>query len=160
MKPYLFRILSVALVMLMVTSCLIPSSKERYLVNFERFVKNVEKNAKEFKRKDWRWAEKRYRLYSRKWHDKFREDLSLKEQMHVASLKLRYQAVREGSKMRRIVDEKLAKDLEKIGEDMGTYFDENLERDLDKLTKGAREIGDSAAKVVDDLLKEIRKKKE
>jgi dipeptidase len=160
MKPYLFRILTFTLVMLMVSSCLIPASKERYLANFERFVNNVEKNSKEFKRKDWRWADKRYRLYSDNWYEKFREELTLREQLQIAGLKIRYKALKEGSRMRRIVDEKLAEDLEKLGEDMGKYFDENLERDVDKLTKGAREIGDSAVKVVEDLLKEIRKKKE
>jgi dipeptidase len=160
MKPYLFRIFTLTLVMLMVSSCLIPASKERYLANFERFVNNVEKNSKEFKRKDWRWADKRYRLYSDNWYEKFREELTLREQLQIAGLKIRYKALKEGSRMRRIVDEKLAEDLEKLGEDMGKYFDENLERDVDKLTKGAREIGDSAVKVVEDLLKEIRKKKE
>lgn len=160
MKPYLFRIIAAALVMLIVSSCLIPASKERYLANFERFVNNVEKNSKEFKRKDWRWADKRYRLYSDNWYEKFREELSLKEQLQIAGMKIRYQALKENSKMQRIVDEKLAEDLEKLGEDMGKYFDENLERDMDRLTKGAREIGDSAVKVVEDILKEIRKKKE
>jgi len=160
MKPYLFRIIAAALVILIVSSCLIPASKERYLANFERFVNNVEKNSKEFKRKDWRWADKRYRLYSDNWYEKFREELSLKEQLQIAGMKIRYQALKENSKMQRIVDEKLAEDLEKLGEDMGKYFDENLERDMDRLTKGAREIGDSAVKVVEDILKEIRKKKE
>ena len=160
MKPYLFRIIAAALVILIVSSCLIPASKERYLANFERFVNNVEKNSKEFKRKDWRWADKRYRLYSDNWYEKFREELSLKEQLQIAGMKIRYQALKENSKMQRIVDEKLAEYLEKLGEDMGKYFDENLERDMDRLTKGAREIGDSAVKVVEDILKEIRKKKE
>lgn len=160
MKPYLFRIFTLTLVMLALSSCLIPASKERYLANFERFINNVEKNSPEFKRKDWRWAEKRYRLYSDNWYEKFREEFSLKEQLQIAGLKIRYQALKEGSRKRRIVDEKLAEDLEKLGEDMGKYFDENLERDVDKLTKGAREIGDSAVKVVEDILKEIRKKKE
>lgn len=160
MKLYLFRILAVTLVMLVVSSCLIPASKERYLANFERFVDNIENNSKEFKRKDWRWADKRYRLYRDNWYDRFREDLTLKEQLQIAGLKIRYQALKEGSRPRQIVDEKLAEDLEKLGEDMGKYFDENMERDVDRLTKGAREIGDSAVKVVEDILKEIRKKKE
>jgi hypothetical protein len=159
MKPHFLRILTVTLVMLVVSSCVIPVSKERYLANFERFVNNVEKNSKDFKRKDWRWADKRYRLYSDNWYEKFREELTLKEQLQIAGMKIRYMALKEGSKMRRIVDEKLAEDIEKLGEDMGKYFDENLERDVDRLTKGAREIGDSAVKVVEDILKEIRRKK-
>jgi len=160
MKPLFYKVFVWAALVLFVSSCLIPASKERYLANFERFVKNVEKNASEFKKKDWIWAERRYRQYSEKWYAKFKEDLTLKEQIQVATLRLRFQAVKEGSNVLRHLDEKMLKDLEKLNKDMGKYFDENFERDLEKITKGAREIGDSARKVVDDLMKELRKRKE
>ncbi len=160
MKPLFYKVFVWAALVLFVSSCLIPASKERYLANFERFVKNVEKNASEFKKKDWIWAERRYRQYSEKWYAKFKEDLTLKEQIQVATLRLRFQAVKEGSNVLRHLDEKMLEDLEKLNKDMGKYFDENFERDLEKITKGAREIGDSARKVVDDLMKELRKRKE
>lgn len=143
-----------------VSSCLIPAKKERYLVNFERFVKNIEKNSVNFKARDWRWADKRYKLYGTEWYQKFREELTLKEQLQIAELKIRYHAVKEVSGFKRLIDEKLGEDLERMGEDVGEYIDKNLDKDIERLSKGAREIGDSAVKVVEDLLKEIRKKKE
>lgn len=160
MKTQYYRIIVWALMSLLVASCVIPATKVRYLANFERFVKNVEKNASEFKNKDWRWAQKRYSLYAEKWYEKFREDFTLKEQIQVASLKIRYQAAKEGSQFREKINEEMLRNLEKLDKEMGKYFDENFERDLEKITKGAREIGDSAVKVVDDLLKELRKRKE
>ena len=159
MKKMVLRILTVLILSTFVSSCLIPAKKERYLANFERFVKNIEKNAGNFKNRDWRWADKRYNLYGTEWYQKFRDELTLKEQFQVAELKIRYQAVKEGSGFKRLIDEKLVKDMERMGEDVGKYLDENLDRDLEKLSKGAREIGDSAVKVVEDLLKEIKKEK-
>ncbi len=160
MKTPYYRIIIWSLLSLLVASCVIPATKERYLANFERFVKNVENNASKFKNNDWQWAEKRYRLYAEKWYDKFREDFTLKEQIQVAAFKIRYQAAKEGTQFRKKIDEQILRDIEKLKKDMGNYFDENFERDLEKITEGAREIGDSAVKVVDDLLKELRKRKE
>ena len=155
----IFKLLVVVMIMHAGTSCSIPSSKERYLANFERFVQNVEKESPDFKPRDWRYAEKRYQRYSVEWYQKFREDFTLQEQIKVAGLKLRYQAVKEGAGLRRLLDEQVVKDLEKMGEDVGKYLDENLDRDLDRISRGAREIGDSARKVVDDLVKELQKKR-
>jgi hypothetical protein len=154
------KIFTVLMFSIFVSSCLIPAKKERYLANFERFIKNIEKNSENFKPKDWRWADKRYKLYGTEWYQKFRDELTLKEQLQIAGLKIRYQAAKEGSGVKRLIDEKLVKDLERMGEDVGKYIDKNLDRDLEKLSKGAREIGDSAIKVVEDLLKEIKKKRE
>jgi len=159
MKQMVLRIFTLVMLSIFVSSCLVPAKKERYMTNFERFVKNIEKNAGNFKPRDWRWADKRYKLYGNEYYDKFREELTLKEQLQIAGLKIRYQAVKEGSSYKRIIDEKLVRDLEKMGEDVGRYIDENLDRDLEKLSKGAREIGDSAVKVVEDLLKELKRKK-
>lgn len=160
MKHMVLRIFTLVMLAIFVSSCLIPAKKERYLANFERFVKNIEKNALDFKPRDWRWADKRYKLYGTEWYEKFREEFTLKEQLQIAGLKIRYQAVKESSDVKRLIDEKLVKDLERMGEDVGKYIDKNLDRDLEKLSKGAREIGDSAVKVVEDLLKEIKKKKD
>ncbi|MFZ5430535.1 MAG: DUF6565 domain-containing protein [Bacteroidota bacterium] len=153
-KFFLIMVLAVG-----TSSCLIPSSKERYLANFERFVKNVENDAENFKPRDWRWADKRYRRYSDEWYQRFKPELTLQEQIRIAGYKLRYQAMKQGSGVKRLIDEQLSKDIDKIGDDVGKYLDENLDRDLERLSKGAREIGDSAKKVVEDLLKEIRKNK-
>lgn len=143
-----------------VSSCLIPAKKEWYLSNFERFVNNVEKNAQKFKPRDWRYAQRRYRLYSEKWYEKFREELTLQEQIQVAGLKIRYTAAKQASGVRRFVDDQVKEDLDRIGRDIDKYLDENLDRDLEKISKGAKEIGDSAVKVLEDLLKEVRKKKD
>mgnify|MGYP006900794200 CR=1 FL=1 len=160
MKTKILISLAILMLMIGVSSCLIPSNKEWYLRNFEKFVDNVEKNAEEFKPRNWRYANRRYRLYSEKWYEKFRDELTLQEQIRVAGLKIRYTAAKQVSGARRLVDEQVKEDLDRIGRDIDKYLDENLDRDLEKISKGAKEIGDSAVKVLEDLLYEIRKKKD
>lgn len=159
MKQIVFFLLFLSVTSFFIASCVIPASKERYIANFERFVKDIEKNAENFKPKDWHWANKRYGLYSDEWYKKFSDELSLKEQLEIAALKIRFQAVRESKGIRRKYDQKIKEDLERLGDDVDKYLDENLEKDLDKLSKGAREIGDSAVKVVEDLMKELGNRK-
>lgn len=159
MKTKILKPLVLLMLVIGGTSCVLPLKKEWYLNNFERFVANVEKNAEEFKSRDWRYANRRYRLYSDKWYEKFREELTLQEQIRVAGLKIRYTAAKQASGIRRSVDEQVKEDLDRIGKDIDKYLDENLDRDLENISKGAKEIGDSAVKVLEDLLKEVRNKK-
>jgi hypothetical protein len=142
-----------------VTSCIDPSSKQSYLANFERFVKDVEKNAQKLTAQDWRWSNKRFTKYSDEWYKKFENDLKMEEKIQVSVLKTRYLSAKESSEIGRYLNDNLKHDLEKAGKDIKKYIDENLDKDIREISKGAREIGDSAVKVIKDVLKEIKKDK-
>ncbi|HOY50727.1 MAG TPA: hypothetical protein P5086_00495 [Prolixibacteraceae bacterium] len=162
MLNYIFRVKALLLLgaALLVSSCLQPSTKEAYLEGFERFVQEVEKNSTKFTEKDWQWANKRFTRYAADYYDRFREELTLEEKVEVTLLKGRYLATREGSRLGRTIDKNLSKELEQAGKDVREYLDENLQEDLREISRGAREIGDSAVKVMEDLLREIKKKRE
>ena len=154
------KILLALAFMLSVTSCMVPSSKESYIRNFERFVKDVEKNADSFKAGDWKWANARFSKYSVEWYEKFRVDLKMEENVKISSLRVRYLAAKEGSRTGKFIDEHLRKHIDTMGDEMKKYLDENLYKDVEEIKKGAKEIGDSAVKVMEDVLKEIKKNKE
>jgi len=141
------------------TSCISPSSKQSYLTNFERFVKDVEKNAQKFTAQDWKWSNKRFTKYSDEWYKNFENDLKMEDKIKVSILKARYLSVKQGSEIGRYLNDNLKHDLEKAGKDLQKYLDENLDKDIREISKGAHEIGDSAVKVMKDVLKEIRKDK-
>lgn len=141
------------------TSCIAPSSKQSYLTNFERFVKDVEKNAQKFTAQDWKWSNKRFTKYSDEWYKNFENDLKMEDKIKVSILKARYLSVKQGSEIGRYLNDNLKHDLEKAGKDLQKYLDENLDKDIREISKGAHEIGDSAVKVMKDLLKEIKKDK-
>ena len=160
MKYKVLIFLIIGSLSVMLVSCAIPATKEQYLKGFERLVKDVEKNAPDFKISDWRWANKKYRKYTDEWYHKFRDEFTLTERMQVAGLKIRYNLLKEGTSSSRIIDQRVEEELNRIGKDLDKYLDENLDRDIERISKGAREIGDSALKVVEDVLNEIRKEKE
>jgi hypothetical protein len=153
------RLVIPVILLLLASACTIPSSKESYLTNFERFIRNVEKNAEKFTFRDWNWSNKRFSKYSHEWYDKFEHDLSLDEKIKVTELKSRYLSAKAKSFAGSILNEEIKKDVEKAGKEIKKYLNENLEKDIREISKGAKEIGDSAVKVMEDILKEIKKEK-
>lgn len=141
-------------------SCMVPVNKEAYLENFERFIRDVEKNGEKFTRSDWKWANKKFSRYTGEFYDKFRDDLTMEEKIEVTLLKGRYLAAKGTSEVGRAIRENLEEGIDNLGKDVKKYLDENLDEDLEEISKGAREIGDSAVKVMEDVLKELKKKKE
>ena len=158
MKNYVLSSLGALLLAFLTGACIGPVSSGRYLDTFEHFVSGVEKNGSKFNETDWKWANKKFSRLTGEWYDEFREELSTEEKLRVVSLKARYLAAKGKSMTGRLSDENLRDDLKKLREDTKKYLDEDLREDMEELKRGAREIGDSAVKVVEEVLEEIRKK--
>ena len=148
-----FLILSIAL-----SSCLIPSSPETYVKNFSRFVGDVEKNGEKFSLSDWQYANKRYARYIGEWYDKFSGDLTVEQQSEVRTLKIRYLTERGKNRFARFFKNELGKDLDEIKDDVQHYLKKELPQDMQELGRGAREIGDSAKKVMQEIIRDNKKK--
>jgi len=145
------------ILVLSVTSCFFPDKKETYLKNFEKFVKDVEKNRAKFTAIDWRWANKRFSKYCGEWYEKFKNDLKMDEKIRVSVLKTRYLLAKDNSSIGRSVNDNLEKNIREMGEDIKEYMKKDLNKDIREISKGAREIGDSAVKVMEDVMKGLKK---
>ncbi len=143
-----------------VNACMVPANKDSYLENFEQFIRDVEKNGEKFTHSDWKWANKKFTRYTGEFYDKFRDELTMEEKIEVTMLKGRYLAAKGTSQIGRVIQENLEEGIDNLGKDVKKYLDENLDEDLEEISKGAREIGDSAVKVMEDVLNELKKKKE
>jgi hypothetical protein len=157
MKMQNMKIILFLFLFFSVSSCLIPDTKESYLRNFERFVIDVERNNSKFTRTDWKWANKRFSKYSGEWYEKFRDDLKMQDKIQVSTLRSRYLAVKEISKIGRFMNDDLDIHFEKMEDDIKNYMKKDLNKDIDEITRGAREIGDSAVKVMEDVLDQFKK---
>lgn len=138
-----------------VTSCLAPSSKESYINGFEKFVKRVEQNHKKYNKKDWKWANTHFDKYRNQWYKKFKGEYSLTDQIKIKGLILEYNAYKNNEDFSKIIKELFNKDLDKIQGKVGDYIDNDMDEDLDKLIEGAEVIGDSAVKVLEDVIEKL-----
>jgi hypothetical protein len=157
MKTRNFKIFLFLFLIFSFSSCMVPDTKKSYLHNFGRFVKDVEKNNSKFTKTDWKWANRRFSKYSVEWYEKFRDDLKMEEKIEVSVLRTRYLIVKESSKTGRNINDDLDMQFEKLGDDIKEYMEKNLNKDIHEITKGAKEISDSAVKVMEDVLKGLKK---
>lgn len=152
-KAVVYAMLIVVIVL--VTSCFAPTTKEAYLKQFESFVENVGEDYHDYSKNDWKYANERFQKFSKEWHVKFEDDFTLKEKLKVAGLIVKYKSYKGGSKIEEFYDDVLKEDVDKMKDKIEYYIENDMTGDLENLKKGAKEIGDSLLKVVEDIIDEI-----
>lgn len=144
--------------LLLVSSCMVPTSKETYINRFEKFVERIEKEHEKYESKDWKWADSQFEKFSEEWYDIYREELSLREKLQVQTLVIRYETLRGRDKTEKRIREYLKEDAKELREKVEEYLQEDADEDLEKLKQGMKEIGDSAVKVFEDIVKSLDEK--
>lgn len=143
-------------VLAVATSCMAPRNKDAYLDRFSQFVKRVKEDHAQYTKSDWQYADERFRKFSEEWHDRFEDELTATEELKIASLIIQYNVYREKDKVEDIYNKELKEDLDKLREKIEYYMENDMEEDLEKLKQGAEEIGDSALRVVEEIIENIR----
>jgi len=154
MKQISKYILVVGLVVLMV-SCLAPNSKEAYLEKFGRFVNRVEQNHKKYTDKDWEWADGQFQKYNTEWYLKFKDEYTLQDQLKIKGLIIRFYSYKNNEEINEVLNNLFKEDVDDVREKIKEYIDKDMDEDIDKLLEGAAAIGDSAVKVLEDIIREF-----
>jgi len=137
------------------TSCMAPANKDAYLIRFSQFVDRVKEDHSAYTKKDWEYADERFRKFSEEWHARFEEELTATEELKIASLIIQYNLYRGKDKVQDIYKEELKGDVDKLKEKIEYYMENDMEEDLEQLKQGAKEIGDSALRVVEEIIEKI-----
>ncbi len=154
MKNISKYILLLSLVALMV-SCLAPASKESYLQRFESFVDRIETNHKKYNEKDWKWADSQFARYNGDWYLKFGDEFTLSDQIKIKSLIIRYHSYKNKEDLNDLLKQLFKDDVDDVREKVKEYIEKDMDEDIDLLIKGAAAIGDSAVKVLEDVIREL-----
>lgn len=145
------------LLFLVLFSCTAPDTKEEYLSQFGNFVEKVRDNKKNYTKSDWEWADKRFKKYRYDWYLKFKGHYTLKDQITIKGLILEYNSLKKNEDFGQIVKQLFGKDLENVQKKIDEYAKKDMDKDLEELIDGATEIGDSAVKVLEDVIKTLDK---
>jgi hypothetical protein len=154
LKKKYFLIVFHLVISVIMFSCVVPASKESYLKKFEKFVERVEKNHENFNKKDWKWADVTFGKFTNEWYREYKNKLTPEEELKVIALKLKYQSYKQPDVIQEILRD-LKVNSSEIKEKINQYIDKDLDNDVDQIIKGMKEIGDSALKVVDDVIQKI-----
>ncbi len=154
MKQISKYILVVGLVVLMM-SCLAPNSKEAYLEKFERFINRVEQNHKKYTDKDWEWADGQFQKYNTEWYLKFKDEYTLQDQLKIKGLIIRFYSYKNNEEINEVLNNLFKEDVDDVRKKIKEYIDKDMDEDINKLLEGAAAIGDSAVKVLEDIIREF-----
>jgi hypothetical protein len=147
-------ILLSVLVVFMV-SCLAPKSKEEYIKRFEKFVHRIEKDHKKYNDKDWKWADAQFEKFNKNYYLQFKGEYTIEDQVKIKTLILKYNSFKNNQDFGKIIHQLFQNDVDKIKGKVDDYVEKDLDKDLDELIKGAAVIGDSAIKVLEDVIEKI-----
>lgn len=136
-------------------ACLPPDNKEEYILRFERFIGRVEENHKKYNKKDWEWADSQFEKFNDSWYTKFKGNYTLEDQIRIKTLTLKYNALKNNEDFGEVLKELFKNDLDEVKKKVGDYVDKDLDNDLEKIIEGATVIGDSAIKVLEDIIEKI-----
>lgn len=132
-----------------------PQSKESYLEKFESFVGRVEKNHKQYNQKDWEWTDSQFEKYNNDWYLEFVDEFTLQDQIKIKSLIIRYYSYKSKEDLGEMLRKLFEEDVDGIRKKVEDYIENDMDGHLDKLIEGAEEIGDSAVKVLEDIIQEL-----
>lgn len=139
-------------IVVLMFGCSAPNTKENYLERFERFVSRVEKNHKEYNKKDWEYTDERFEKYNKEWYLKFSDEFTLNDQIKIKGCIIRYHACRNKNDIGEMLKQIFKEDVDDIHKSIKEYVEKDLDADLEKIIEGATAIGDSAVKVLEDAI--------
>ena len=136
---------------LTIITCSTPMSKDSYLEKFKEFISEVKKENSNYNEKDWKEKDKKYTKFIDEWYNKFKDELTWKEQIVIKKYCFQYQLI----KTKGIAGNYLKSDYKKLKKQVQYYVENDMQDDIDLIMKQAEEAGESATKALKDILEEV-----
>ena len=143
---------------LLITSCA-PQTKEAYLRDYKGFILKVEKEHETYSDRDWNTSDRELKEFTGKLYSKFEKNLTWQEEILVKKYEFQYsfyKAKTDTKTFLKNTDDN--EEYQKLKEQLQYYIDNDMQKDIDELVKQAKEIGDSTAVIVNEIIEEIEKK--
>ena len=167
MKKHIYNRLFPILLLFLVACA--PMSKETYMANYKEFVEEVKKESSEYNDDDWIKAAEKYLKYSEDWYTKFESELTIKDELKIASWGLQFNAAKGTKAMKdafnfmfdeedglvTFLRDEYSDDVNAMTNDlkekMAHYKNNQMEDDLKNLMEAIKTASDSIPELVELL---------
>lgn len=140
--------------LLLVASCS-PQSKESYLADYKAFISEVKEGSENLTDQEWLEVDEKHEKFTGKWYDKFEDEYTWKDQIVLTKYKFQYNLLKIRVKSSNYFDEYLREDYKQLKRQIKYYSENEMDEDIEFILEKAREIGDSATKTVENILKDL-----
>ncbi|MBL4586358.1 MAG: hypothetical protein JKX84_04765 [Flavobacteriales bacterium] len=122
---------------------------------YKDFVAEIKEKQETFEEGDWKGADEEYAKFSEEWYRKFEDEFTFKEKLILSKYEIQYNYIKAKKEAIDIFDVFVREDYEELREQVKYYADNDMEEDLKTLVKEAKEVGDSAVKMLEEIITEL-----
>ncbi len=135
-----------------------PQSKESYLHDYKDFITEVKTS--KLSPEEWKEADKKFQKYRGEWYNKFKQELTWKDEIILKKYEFEYNLIRAKESTEDILDELFDKDAKKLKKQLKFYSENGMQEDIKFLVKQAEEAGDAAEETLKEIFEELNLKME
>ncbi len=152
---YKFSYLMILCSVFMIASCGVQS-KESYLEDYGSFIAKVSKEYKNYDATDWKNTNKKYKLLSETYYDKFEDQLTFKEDLIITKYEFQYAYYSLFAQSSKDIKEPFEKeDFKELREKVKYFIDNDLKEGLDNILEQTNETGGTLKEEIEALIKEL-----
>jgi hypothetical protein len=150
------RLSFLLMILLTLSACSEPRTKEAYMSDFREFVSSVEQAPNKEAPDYWQKTNLEYEKYTSEWYTKFSDQLTWRDELAIAQLQVRYNLV-ESAIVARDLTQGARIQYTQLRAELQTYMENDMQSDIDQLIETARASGAMVESEINALLEEIRK---
>jgi hypothetical protein len=156
MLPRLKHCAPFMMMVLMLTACSEPRTKEAYMSDFREFVSSVEQAPNKDAADYWQTTNLEYEKYTSEWYTKFSDQLTWRDELAIAQLQVRYNLL-ESAIVARDLTQGARMEYTQLRAQLQTYMENEMQGDIEQLMETARTSGALVESEINALMEEIRK---
>jgi hypothetical protein len=156
MLPRIKLYASLMMVVIMLTACSEPRTKEAYLADFREFISSVEQAPNKDMPDYWQQTNLEYEKYTSEWYAEFSDQLTWRDELAIAQLQVRYNLM-QSAIVARDLTQGARMEYTQLRAQLQTYMESDMQGDIEQLIETARTSGAMVESEINALLEEIRK---
>lgn len=124
-------------ILLAITACSSPVTKESYLKQFSEFISSIENSDSRDAPDFWVTSQEQYDRFSSEWYGKFKPELTWSDELSIAQLRVRYTLLRSAAYARDLA-RGARLEYAQAREQLQFYIENNMQADIDRMMETIR----------------------
>lgn len=142
-------------ILLAISACSSPMTKESYLDQFREFISSVESSTVKESAEFWVQSQQQYERFTGEWYEKFKQELTWREELAIAQLQARYNLLRSAAYARDITRGARLEYAE-VREQLQFYMENDMQGDINRMMETIRTSSAMMESEVEALMREFR----
>ena len=146
------------IVLFFVLSSCSPMNKDSYMQEYKEFIAEVKQSSATYTQEDWEKATIRFEKFTGTWYDDFSDELSIRDNLLISKYSVEFGIVKLKNESIDFINLFNKEDYEEVKAKMQYYVDNDMQKDIEYVQQQAKEVGETAVKSLEEIIKELEKK--